>query len=59
MSPRYVLWRAARWRIYGVSGPNPWEPLVELYRLGCAPIGYVRGEAGDEFVVYAPEVHRG
>lgn len=38
--PRDVLWRSARWKIGNYQGPNPWAPLVEIMRLGCAPIGY-------------------
>ena len=49
--PRYVLWRFARWQLAGMTEPNPWEPLVKLYRLGAMPIGFVRGE----FVVYCPK----
>jgi hypothetical protein len=49
--PYYALWRAWRWRFVGMAGPNPWEPLCELFRLGCMPIGY----SGGAFVVYAPE----
>ena len=41
-----------RWKIADMTEPNPWEPLVELYRLGSRPIGFVAGE----FVVYVPEV---
>lgn len=38
--------------------PNPWEPIVELFRMGCAPLGYRRDPQTNlvEFVVYAPEV---
>lgn len=38
--------------------PNPFAPLVEMYRLGCMPIGYAKNrETGvSEFVVYVPEV---
>jgi hypothetical protein len=35
-----------------VGWPSPWEPLLDLWRLGCWPIGVARGE----FVVYVPEV---
>jgi hypothetical protein len=30
--------------------PNPWAPLVQMYRLGAQPIGYAHGE----FVVFCP-----
>lgn len=54
LRPRYVLWRAWLWRALGIKVPNPWEPLVKMYRLGVAPVGYrvVDGEA--VFVVCAP-----
>ena len=37
---------------------NPWRPIVELFRLGCVPIGYARmpGETEAAFVVYVPPV---
>ena len=56
LRPRYALWRAWRWRVLGLVGSNPWEPIVKMYRLGVAPIGYrhVNGEV--VFVVYAPKV---
>jgi hypothetical protein len=57
LRPRYALWRKARWNIYiGPDKPNPWAPIVEIYRLGCMPIGYSRNrESGEvEFVIYAP-----
>jgi hypothetical protein len=48
-----VLRRNARWALAGFpESTDPYAPLVELYRLGCMPIGYVRGE----FVVWAPGV---
>jgi hypothetical protein len=31
---------------------DPSAPLIELYRLGCVPIGY----SGGAFVVYVPAV---
>lgn len=34
----------------GMTEPSPWEPLVELFRLGLLPIGYSSGA----FVIYAP-----
>ena len=58
MSPRYVLWRKARWDIvFGSDRPNPWAPLVRMYELGCMPIGYARDRATGnvEFVIYAPD----
>jgi hypothetical protein len=36
--------------------PNPWAPMVALYRLGVAPIGYVKTDDGPQFCVYVPEV---
>jgi hypothetical protein len=51
VSPRRVLYRSASWIISGLEQPSPWAPLVEMYRLGCLPIGYVK----NEFVIYAPE----
>jgi hypothetical protein len=35
--------------------PNPWAPLIEMFNLGCAPIGYARHNGDVQFVVYAPE----
>lgn len=32
--------------------PNPWEPMINLYRLGTSPIGFVEGA----FVVYVPPI---
>ena len=32
--------------------PSPWEPLLDIWRLGCWPIGVVSGE----FVVFVPDV---
>ena len=52
--PRSVLYRNARWVLVGMEQPSPWEPLVEMFRLGCLPIGYVRGE----FVIYCPKPPR-
>ena len=52
--PYYVLRRSAYWRIAGMPGSSPWEPLVEIYKLGCVPIGFVNGE----FVVYVPSVKK-
>ncbi len=58
---RDAAWAAARAAASGaqhlvvadiVGWPSPWEPLLDLWRLGCWPIGVVRGE----FVVYVPEV---
>jgi len=49
--PFHTLQCSARWQIVGIGGrPDPWGPLVEVYRLGCWPIGY----SGGEFVIYAP-----
>ena len=48
--------RAAAWdathRVVAdlVDWPSPWEPLLGVWRLGCWPIGVVRGE----FVVFVP-----
>ena len=53
--PYYVLRRDARWKIAGMPGVSPWAPLIELYKLGCMPIGYVKGE----FVVYVPKATEG
>ena len=51
--PWSVLRRHGRWALGGLpDATDPFAPLVDLYRLGCMPIGYVRGE----FVVWAPEV---
>lgn len=50
--PCYVLRRYAYWQIAGMLTPNPWKPLVELYRMGCVPIGF----SGNKFVVYVPKV---
>jgi hypothetical protein len=48
-----VLQRQARWTLGGLDeNADPSTPLVQLYRLGCMPIGYVRGE----FVVWVPQV---
>jgi hypothetical protein len=48
--PYYVLWRMCRWDLF-MNEPNLWRPLVDMYKLGCVPIGYV----GNKFVVYVPE----
>jgi len=54
--PRYALWRSARWKLLMKDKPNPWAPIVEMFRLGCMPIGYCKGDSGVvEFVVYCPE----
>ena len=53
--PYYVLRRDARWKIAGMPGVSPWAPLIELYKLGCMPIGYVKGK----FVVYVPKATEG
>jgi hypothetical protein len=39
-----------------MTEPNPWAPLVELYRLGCIPIGYATmpGDSEVAFTVYVP-----
>lgn len=57
MTPRYTMFRMARWDMF-MTGPNPWRPIVELFRLGCVPIGYARmpGETEAAFVVYVPPV---
>ena len=34
-----------------MTPPNPWEPIVEMYRRGAMPIGY----ANSEFTIYLPE----
>jgi hypothetical protein len=53
--PRWVLCRFAWFEFARKPGqPNPWEPLVKLYRLGCLPVGYVKGKDGPQFAVYAP-----
>jgi hypothetical protein len=55
MHPRYALWRMARWRMFmPADQPNPWEPLVELFRLGVAPIGYRWIDGEVVFCVYVP-----
>jgi hypothetical protein len=51
--PSPVLYRHARWTLAGMTEPSPWASVVAMFRLGCVPIGYVRGE-GDTFTVYAP-----
>lgn len=50
--PHYVLRRHARWKLAGMEEPSPWEPIVTIYRLGCLPIGYVKGE----FIIYVPNL---
>jgi hypothetical protein len=52
--PRYALWRMARWDLFMGPAPNPWRPLVEIFKLGCAPIGY----SGGTFCVYVPVLER-
>jgi hypothetical protein len=58
LRPRYALWRAWRWRVLGLEGANPWEPIVKMYKLGAAPIGYRSVDGEIVFVVYAPKVVR-
>ena len=37
--------------------PNPWLPILEIYALGCWPLGMVRAEDGGvAFGVYVPSV---
>ena len=50
---RSAAW-AAEYRTVAdlVDWPSPWEPLVDMWRLGCWPVGVVRGE----FVVFVPPV---
>ena len=36
------------------TNANPWAPIVEIYRLGCAPLGYVYDEGEAVFGVYVP-----
>ena len=50
MRPYYVLRRSARARLANTS--DVWAPIAEMFRMGCHPIGYVRGE----FVIYAPQL---
>jgi hypothetical protein len=47
-----AAWDAAKDAAHMVSGlpRNPWAPLIELWALGCAPVGVI----DDEFVVYVP-----
>lgn len=55
IQPRYALWRAARARMFQPEEPSPWEPIVEMFRLGLAPIGYAKLDGEEVFVIYAPE----
>lgn len=49
--PYLVLRRHVRWILSSLPAErNPFAPPVEIYRLGCMPMGYSRGE----FVIYAP-----
>lgn len=50
------MFRAWRWRVFGLTTPNPWDPIVELYKLGVAPIGYRVIDGEVVFVIYAPAV---
>jgi hypothetical protein len=43
--------RAATHLVSGIDRPNPWSPLVEIWRLGCAPVVH-----GAEAVIYVPPV---
>jgi hypothetical protein len=52
--PYYVLWREARAHLAGIT-PNPWTPFVELYQMGCLPIGYRWADGEPVFIVYAPK----
>lgn len=54
LKPGEVLLDETRWRISGLTEPSPWRPLLALFRLGAAPIGYRPGSVGPEFVIYAP-----
>ena len=50
--PYYILRRNGWWILGGLpeyASPN--KPLIDLLKLGCVPIGFVKGE----FVVYCPE----
>ncbi len=54
--------RGAEWIIVkdlmpqrGYDKGNPFEPLIEIYELGCWPIGIVPGQDGNkEFVIFVP-----
>ena len=51
LRPHTTLHRWCRWVLSGMPlDTNPCTPLIELYRLGCTPIGCATGE----FVVYCP-----
>ena len=54
--PRNVLYRNAQWHILGLTTPNPYAPLVSLYKLGVMPIGYRRIDGEVVFVLLSPEV---
>jgi len=58
--PYYVMWRYARCEIvFGKDRPNPFRPLLEMMKLGCAPLGYTTlPRVSDEvaFAVYVPPV---
>jgi hypothetical protein len=59
VNPRYALWRYARWEMVMGGKPNPWKPIVEMFKLGLAPIGYARLPGIDEtvaFTIWHPEV---
>jgi hypothetical protein len=48
--PWNVLQRFIKWEIAGVEGANPFEPFLQLYKMGCAPMGYTT----DGLIVYVP-----
>ena len=55
--PRYMLWRKTRWDMLMNGAPNPFAPIVEMFKLGVAPLGYCRDPDGEvAFTVYVPPV---
>jgi len=54
LRPYYVLWRAARWQLGGLTEPDPFAPLVALYRMGALPLGYVEENGEVALAIYCP-----
>lgn len=46
--PSHVFLQCERWKLANMDSPNPWQPLVDMFKLGLCPLGY---NFKDEFVV--------
>lgn len=57
--PWRTLYRVARFEFVRKPGEeSPGQPFLEMYQLGCLPIGYRKGKDGPEFVICAPSPRR-